>query len=200
MDSTGIGAGVEEELFLTYLNQAHYELYNYTAALNEDLILNEELQTQVNNNEVNIANKFTCINSIYVDEFITPLKQLTLSKFIDYKKRNGVGHPSVFNARGTTISIYPIVQDTQYDLDVWYVPQPTTLTSATLESDIPYPLSFHNILSDGALYYMFQSEGGFKNSEKSRDHMAKWEKGKALLYSYLFHNTGEVVSTHSNAL
>jgi hypothetical protein len=200
MDFMGVGVGIEEEIFLTYLNQAHYELYNHTASLNDDLVINETIQTVVNESSIKLSNEQFCVRAIYSNLSNFPLTQLDIIKFTEYKKNISAGNPRIFNAKKNVIDLYPVLSNTVYDIDVLYVPQPAYLTMQTSESDIPYPLSFHNLLADGALYYLFQDEGGFRNSEKSNDHKVKWERGKGLLYSYLFHRSAEITSTYSSVL
>ena len=185
-------------IYLQHLNQAHYELYNHTAALNDDLIINEAKSTTANVNNINLSQRPLSINKIYVDDCATPLTEKQKMDFVDFTKKSTAGYPCVFTWQVKKVSIHPIVKDITYDLDIWYTPQYVDLDEDTPEDDIPYPPLFHYVLLDGALYYLFQDEGGFKNSDKVVSQMAKWEKGKQDLYSYLFHKTGEIVSTFSN--
>lgn len=190
----------ERFIFLKYLNQAHYELYNHTAALNDDLIINEEKLTTINIDNVDLSQRPLSFSKVYVDGYTRPLKELRLIKFVDYTKNTSSGSPCVFTWQVKKLSIYPLMKDISYNLDIWYTPVHVDLEEDTPEDEIPYPPSFHNVLLDGALYYLFQDEGGFKNSAQVDSQTVKWEKGKQDLYSYLFHKTGEVVSTHSNAI
>lgn len=203
MGLIGVGtdtlSDADKAIYLQYINQAHYELYNSTAALNEDLIINEEKTTTVNVDNVDLSTRPLSINKVYIDDYVNPLKQLRRLEFVDYTKQStSPGYPCVFTFQLKKLSIYPIIKDITYDLDIWYTPEVTDLAENTPEDDIPYPISFHYVLREGALYYLFQDEGGFKNTEKIDKQLMKWEKGKQNLYSYLFHKTGEIVSTFSN--
>lgn len=186
----------DKAIYLKYLNQAHFDLYNHTAALNDDLFLNETPQTTANSTDINLNKKPLVISSVWIKD-TRQLDHLPLQDFINYKNSHGANTPSVFTFKKAVVSIYPIVKDVQYDLDIWYTPQPVELKETTDEEDIPYPLSYHPTLVDGALYYLFQDEGGFKSSEKSLLHKAKWESGKSLLQSYLFNSSNKTVSTYS---
>ena len=90
------------------------------------------------------------------------------------------------------------VQTAVTSIKVWYVPQPITLTEQTPEQDIPYPLAYHPVLVDGALYYLFQEEGGFKNLQKAQAAQARWELGKERLIAYLYNSSGTSFSTFSS--
>jgi hypothetical protein len=81
---------------------------------------------------------------------------------------------------------------------VWYIPQPPAFTEATEEKDIPYPIAYHPVLVDGALYYLFQEEGGFKSSRRENEAKARWETGKSKLLSYLHNSSGQTFSTFSS--
>ena len=205
MGLIGVGtdtlSDADKVIYLQYINQAHYELYNHTAALNEDLIINEKKTTTVNVNNLDLSNRPLSINKVYVDGYRESLTQKRRMEFVDYTKQNiNPGSPCVFTFQLKKLSIYPLMKDVTYDLDIWYTPESTDLAENTPEDEIPYPPSFHYVLRDGALYYLFQDEGGFKNPAKIDKQLVKWEKGKQDLYSYLFHKTGEIVSTYSNAV
>jgi hypothetical protein len=81
---------------------------------------------------------------------------------------------------------------------VWYVPQPSSLSEETEEGDIPYPVAYHPVLADGALYYLFQEEGGFKDAQKDVQARVRWETGKSRLLSYLYNSSGQTFSTFSS--
>jgi hypothetical protein len=62
--------------------------------------------------------------------------------------------------------------------------------------DIPHPV--YPVLADGALYYLFQEEGGFKNTQKELEARKRWETGKSRLLSYLYTSSGQTFSTFSS--
>jgi hypothetical protein len=72
------------------------------------------------------------------------------------------------------------------------------LTEATAEAEIPYPVAYHPVLADGALYYLFQEEGGFKDAQKDIQARVRWETGKSRLLSYLYYSSGQAFSTFSS--
>jgi hypothetical protein len=83
-------------------------------------------------------------------------------------------------------------------INIWYVPQPIPLTEQTPEEDIPYPFAYHPVLVDGALYYLFCEEGGFKNLQKAQDAQRRWEVGQTRLLAYLYNSSGQLFSTFSS--
>ncbi len=83
-------------------------------------------------------------------------------------------------------------------MQVVFVPQPKFLKAETPEDDIPYPLAYHPVLVDGALYYLFQEEGGFKSPQKAQAAEQRWEIGKTRLISYLYQASGSSFSTFSS--
>lgn len=167
----------DSAIYLKYLNQAHYELYNYTAALNDDLFINETPQTDANNTDVELDNIPLVVSEVWIKD-TRKLHQLSLQDFVSYKNSHSANVPRVFMFKKNVLSIYPIMSGVQYDLDIWYIPQPSELKETTAEDDIPYPVAYHPTLVDGALYYLFQDEGGFRNTDKSLIHQknGKMEK------------------------
>lgn len=186
-------------IFLRYLNLANRNIYNKTAAINPALFVNEQLQPLLNSQEVQLAQIPFSVSKVYVDNQYPDLTLKTFSEFIDIKKKwNGEGTPEFFTFRNTTLSIYPIRSNVQYTLEIWYVPQPIILDETIAETDIPYPLSFHNLLVDEALYYLFLDEEGFKNTQKSMEAKQRAMNQKNELISYLYGNTNQTLSTFSN--
>lgn len=186
-------------IFLRYVNLANLNLYNKTAAINPNLFVNEQLQPILNGEEVQLGQIPFSVSKVYVNDQYPDLTLKTFSEFIDIKKKwNGESSPEFFTFRKNTVSIYPIRLNVQYTLDIWYVPQPLILDETVAESDIPYPISFHNLLVDEALYYLFLDEEGFKDTRASMEAKMRSENQKKELISYLYANTNQTLSTFSN--
>lgn len=185
----------EREIFLQYLNLAHMELYQYTANVNNDLMILENINqgddlTQspflinvvCDTNQKRILEKISFEQSVLMDRGYNQTSSSPLYYYSIGKKI--VVYP------GSTIANYPPLQ-------VLYVPQPSLLTEIMEDTDLPYPLAYVNVLLDGALYYLFQDEGGFKNSTKAQAQQERWEKGKVKMFSYLNNAQGNTFSTFS---
>lgn len=189
----------ERGIFLQYLNLAHFELYQETASLNQDGWVSETLTKPQNTQAVTLAQSPYCINKVYDRTHQKTLNRLSLADLLEKDPdRKATGSPSQYVIQGRELTVYPL-QTPVLSLKVWYVPQPTALTEQTREQDIPYPLAYHPVLADGALYYLFQEEGGFKNPQKALAAEQRWEKSRLTLVSYLYQSSGQTLSTFSNA-
>lgn len=187
----------ERAIFLQYLNLAHLELYQETANFNQDLLVQENLISQQGSNTVTLSKMPYLVSTVYV---LTPGKQklsrLSVADVGDYDV-NDKGTPNAYFVQKDAIR-FITAQTTAITVIVWYVPQPSVLTEATEEEDVPYPVAYHPVLADGALYYLFQEEGGFKNTQKEHEAKKRWETGKSRLLSYLHSSSGQTFSTFSS--
>ena len=189
---------VERSIFLQYLNLAHLELYQVTANLNQDLLVQVTLENQVDLNHVQLPEIPYLVSSVYDLTHKRKLFRISLTDAIERDPAFvSTGNPCQYFVKQDKISFVP-VQTAVTSINVWYVPQPITLTEKTKEQDIPYPVVYHPILADGALYYLFQEEGGFRDSQKSQAAQTRWETGKLRLISYLFNSSAQVLSTFSS--
>ena len=189
----------ERAIFLQYLNLAHLELYQETANFNQDLLIQENLISQQGANTVMLSKMPYLISTVYV---LTPgQKKLPRLSVVDGNdldvSTQGKGTPSAYFIQKNTLSFVP-PQTAPVSAIVWYVPQPKTLAEAMEEGDIPYPVAYHPVLADGALYYLFQEEGGFKNTQKELEARERWKTGKSKLLSYLHNSSGQSFSTFSS--
>ena len=204
MATLGIGEGtaVDEpnQIALQYLNLAHDQLYRETASLNANLLIKETLNNIANQASITLAQTPFIIANILVQGETKPLAQTSLFDFVQFQSENPYSStPSIYALQKRLINFYPIQADTVYSFDTWYLPERTPLMQYTLEADIPYPLSYQSVLVDGALYYLFQDESGFKNPQKELEAMKRWNKGRADLLSYLQGVNQLKISTFSNA-
>jgi hypothetical protein len=188
----------EKTIFLQYLNLAHLELYQVTANFNQDLLVQVTLANQVDSNQVQLPETPYLVNSVYD---LTHQRKLCRISLTDAIERDGsktwTGNPTQYFVKRDILEFIP-TQTAITSINVWYVPQPTTLTEETPEQDIPYPLAYHPVLVDGALYYLFQEEGGFKNLQKAQAAQARWEIGQTRLLAYLYNSSGQLFSTFSS--
>ena len=189
---------VERAIFLQYLNLAHLELYQVTANFNQDLLIQETLANEEGKNYAQLPKKPYLVNSVYDLTHQRKLRRISLTDAIERDPAFvSTGNPCQYFVMQDKVHFVP-VQTAVTSIKVWYVPQPITLTEQTPEEEIPYPAVYHPILADGALYYLFQEEGGFRDSQKSQAAQTRWETGKTRLISYLFNGSSQVLSTFSS--
>jgi hypothetical protein len=189
---------VERGIFLQYLNLANLELYQITANFNQDLLVQVTLANQVDSNQVQLPETPYLVNSVYDLTHQRQLRQISLTDAIPKDPAStDKGNPIQYFVQKDLLQFVP-TQTAITSINVWYVPQPITLTEQTPEQDIPYPLAYHPVLVDGALYYLFQEEGGFKNLQKAQAAQARWEVGQTRLLAYLYNSSGQLFSTFSS--
>ena len=189
---------VERAIFLQYLNLAHLELYQVTANFNQNLLIQETVANQAGLNYAQLSGTPYLVNSVYDLTHQRHLRRISLTDAIEHDSAFvSTGKPCQYFVRQDMIRFVP-VQTAVTSIKVWYVPQPITLTEQTPEQDIPYPMAYHPVLVDGALYYLFQEEGGFKNLQKSTDAQRRWEVGQTRLLAYLYNSSGTSFSTFSS--
>ncbi len=189
---------VERGVFLQYLNLAHLELYQVTANFNQDLLVQVTLANQVESNQVQLPETPYLVNHVYDITHQRKLCRISLSDAITKDPAfTANGNPTQYFVQRDVLEFIP-TQMAITSINIWYVPQPIPLTEQTPEEDIPYPFAYHPVLVDGALYYLFCEEGGFKNLQKAQDAQRRWEVGQTRLLAYLYNSSGAVFSTFSS--
>ena len=188
----------ERTIFLQYLNLAHFELYQETANFNQDLILQENLANLENTNTVTLSQIPYVMNAVYDVTHKQTLNRISRADLVAQDPAlAATGTPEKYFIQKDSLQFYP-TQTAVTQVSVWYTPQPSLLTENTDESEIPYPPAYHPVLVDGGLYYLFQQEGGFKNTTKENEALIRWQNGKTRLLSYLYTSSGEFLPTFSN--
>lgn len=191
MATLGIGEATavdySEDVFLQYLNLANCELYSETASLNSDILLYEIQSNVAGQNTIEVEENPFLLAKVLPQAQPNQLKIMSVLNYSTYVFLNpsATGSPIICTRQKKVISFYPSQDGTVYNFGVWYVPQPAVLTANTLEDDIPYPISYQQVLVDGALYYLFQDEAGFRSPQKENEALRRWKTGKTNLISYL---------------
>lgn len=189
-----------ERISLVYLNLANEQLYRETANINDDIVIDETLISIPGRSFVSLVTNPFLICEVYRSGYKQEIEGLSRSKFNGYIRRNElVGDPVIYYRKKNIINFYPIMPEIPYTFYVSHAPEITKITLATSESQIPYPVEYHSVLVDGALYYLFQDESGFKNIVKENEAKIRWIDGKASLQSYLFGSDKQSVNTFQNA-
>lgn len=205
MRTLGIGASYEDDYSkktaLKYLNLANDEIYRETAGLNSDILTNDILNSTLGNSSVTLAQTPFLIAEVFVQgqsNSLTGMSALAFAKY-QFEHSNFVGNPLIYYKKANTINFFPIQSTLTYNLSIWYAPERTVLEENTTEADIPYPLSYHSVLVDCALYYLFQDESGFRNQQKENEALRRATKTKNDLISYFKSANRQIISTFSNA-
>lgn len=189
----------EQAIFLQYLNLAHLELYRCTANLNPNLLYSETLANNAGDNVITLSYVPFLVNSVYIPSLNSNLiRRSRVDQIACDPDSTDTGNPTHFIVVENTIQFAPAVQTGVFETFVWYVPNPGDLLISTPQEEIPYPAPYHQVLADGALYYLFQDTGGFKNVQKEAEANIRWERGKSKLLSYLYNSSGTKISTFRN--
>lgn len=191
----------ERSIFLKYLNRSHEQLFAKTANLNRNLPINEQVANVQDSNDVVLGNSIFSMLKVYVPSLGREggkLKYKDIFTLIEEDpglKEKGL--PTNYWITGNTIHFYP-KQTAVFNTSVWYIPSITLFDLNTQEDEIPYPVEYHRVLADGALWYLFQDAAGFKNPTKEQEAKIRWEDGKAELLSYLYNSEDSLIFTFSN--
>ncbi len=189
-----------KRIALDYLNLANDELYRETANINSRIFEKSTKTSVADESFITLDNEPFSVISVLSTVTKGFLKPYSVIDFDTYKtQRVYFGYPEIYSDLGAVISFYPLVAGTPYTFDVWSAKKRSLIEENTPESAIPYPSEYHGILVDGALYYMFQDESGFKNTAKENQALRRWLNGKINLTSYLYGSGRQYISTFENA-
>jgi hypothetical protein len=104
------------------------------------------------------------------------------------------GTPQSWYYANGVINVYPLTTSFVGDgagFGLRYIKEPDPLEYSTTSSLILIPKMYQQILADGASYYLFQSETGFKDQLKMQAAMMRWKEGKQKLFSYMKNVSGK---------
>jgi hypothetical protein len=189
-------------VFMRYINLAYFELLQSTASENPLLVKDHE-QLDCTNGVLASTSKPIFIPKIVYDivsniPLIGGLEEDILKNDPALKQ---TGSPFQWYYANNVINVYPLTTSTVASgggFGVRYISQPPYLKLSSLSSDIWLPPIYHQILVDGASYYLFQSETGFKDQSKMQAAMVRWEDGKKKIFSYMKNISGKkILSTYS---
>lgn len=190
-------------IFMQYLNLAYFELLNSTLSQNPlATILNESVDCNAGVCDKTDLPFFT-VKSVYDIASNIPLIGTTLEDVLsrDPGLTNTTAPARQWYYSEGVINIYPLVTTLLINnggIGVKYIAQPTPLLPITVSADILIPTNYQQILADGASYYLFQSETGFKDQTKMLAAQSRWEDGKRKLFTYMTNISGKkYYSTYS---
>jgi hypothetical protein len=179
------------------LNLAHAELFRKTAAVSPVVKILRENNLNVTNGQIDpLTQTPFLIRSVTMMDQKKPLAATSLEEI---EKTDPLltktGQPWAWYYANSSVFVYPFTtSDAQAgsgQAGVSYIAQPATLVLNTVSADVPYPALYHPVLVDGACYYLFQTEAGFKNDLKMKLALERWERGKSELLCYLRNLSGQ---------
>lgn len=184
-------------LYLKYLNLVHAELYRKLAQINPFAPISKET-LQATQGKIELETIPLVVKSLYVPIEGNPLvlKPIRHDTILERDPERAMrGMPQYWYFFNQGIEVYPSYEGA---LKLVSIKDPEMFTIETVEAQIPYPPSYHQVLVDGTCYYLFQGETGLKNKEELGTSLAKWEMGKRELYAYLLNLSGtRLLSTYS---
>lgn len=188
----------DEEIFLRYLNLAHFDLFAHTATVNPFIPKQSDI-LDVNNGVVdNLTAPLFSFRVVYRTDTNTPLISYSYDKIIESDPGLTItGEPKYWYFSENAINVWPLWTQPQgigarYNVEV---------TPFGINDDLSpiYPAHFHPLLVHGTCYYLFQTESGFKNEVKMAKADVRWEKGKSDMYNHFLMIGGKpIFSTYSN--
>ena len=174
----------EEELqyYLVYLNQAHFELYNYTALVNPLANRLHQLVNLLEGKSTDAIDLFK-VTDVYLPDKNIPLKPTSFNTIIKKDPAlKSTGTPYHWFTLNQFLYCYP---RKTLQVGVWGVERPAMLTLTDTSDDIPYELSYQPLLIDGTSLLIYQNDTGMKNSAELKTTYERWHQGMRQFYAFL---------------
>jgi hypothetical protein len=189
-------------IFMKYINLCYFELLQETISQSPLVVkLNEQLDC-INGVLAPTSQEIFIPKQIYNISTNLPLAATLESKIIDNDPGLiQTGDPQCWYYANGVINVYPLATSlvtSGNGFGVRYIPQPKPLTENSVSADILIPTLYQQVLADGASYYLFQSETGFKDQLKMQTSMVRWMEGKRKIFAYMKNISGKnIFSTYS---
>lgn len=182
-------------VFMKYINLAYFELLQSVLTESPTVVKLHE-QLDCTNGVLSAASQSIFIPKVVYDIATNvPMSGTTEEDILKFDPAIiKTGNPQKWYYANGVINTYPLSTssvDAGGGFGIRYIAQPAPLTASSVSSDILIPTSYQQILADGASYYVFQSETGFKDQNKMLAAQAKWENGKKILFSYMKNISGK---------
>jgi hypothetical protein len=189
-------------VFMRYINLAYFELLQATLSESPLVVkLNEQLDCTAGVLSPTSKPIFIpkCVYNIASNAPLTGTLESDVLKNDPGLTKTGT--PAEWYYANGALNVYPLATSTVLaggGFGVRYISQPAPLVYNSPSTDIMIPPLYHQVLVDGASYYLFQSEAGFKDQAKLQAAMARWEDGKKKIFSYMKNISGKkILSTFS---
>ncbi len=193
----------DKVVFMQFINLCYFELLQTTLSQSPLATINHETLDCTDGDCAFTSTPIFIPKVVYDIASNTPLIGTTYDAVIskDPGLTNTEGTAQEWYYSGGIISVYPLVTSIVADgngIGIRYIEQPAPLTENSESSEILIPYMYQQVLADGASYYLFQSETGFKDQTKMASAMTRWEDGKRKLFAYMKNVSGKkYFSTYS---
>lgn len=186
----GLSIGLDEPtasdsiIFLRYLNLAYFEILRPTLLRNPIYPKQREILQCTDGILESTSSSIYSIRSIYLPDLNTQLKATNIDAIlkIDPSLTQTATTPQFYYYDSGVINVHPLFTG---NIGIVYLGSPEPLDINSVSTDIYIPELYHSVLVDGASYYLFQSETGFKNELKMQMALQRWNDGKTQLMAYL---------------
>lgn len=182
-------------VFMKYINLAYFELLQ-SVLTESPIVVKLHEQLDCTNGVLSATSQSIFIpKSVYDIATNVPMSGTTEEDILKFDPAViKTGNPQKWYYANGVINTYPLstsAVSTGGGFGIRYIAQPAPLTELSLSSDILIPASYQQVLADGASYYVFQSETGFKDQNKMLLAHDKWENGKKRLFAYMKNISGK---------
>ena len=187
---SGLSIGLDEPtesdsvIFLKYLNLAYFEILSATILKNPIYPkIRETVQVTDGVLDTTSSGVYS-IRKIYLPDSNTGLKETNIDSILesDPSLSKTSTSPAFYYYDSGLVQVYPKYSGS---IGIFYSPTPEMLNIDSVTTDIFIPELYHCVLIDGASYYLFLSETGFKNEAKMQAALQRWVDGKTRLTAYL---------------
>ncbi|WP_011178440.1 phage adaptor protein [Caedibacter taeniospiralis] len=182
-------------IYLSYLNQAHFELYNFTATVNP---LATKSHQEVDLADGISADKLSAFRVLQVydranNRLLEPVSFIAITKSDPRIEKKG--EPLWWFLLNERMHCYP---RKSCRVGVWSIDRPQPFSLATKSEDIPYESSYQPLLIDGTAYRIYQNDSGMKNSSELLATLNRWQTGIRDFHGHLTANYHKPVKATFN--
>lgn len=182
-------------VFMQYINLCYFELLQAVLPESPTVVKLHEKLDCTNGVLSTTSQPIFFPKAVYNIANNVPLSGTTEEDILKFDPAiNKTGNPQQWYYANGVINTYPLSTSTVIaggGFGVRYIAQPKPLTALSLSSDILIPTMYQQVLADGASYYVFQSETGFKDQKKMSDAELRWNDGKKKLFAYMKNISGK---------
>ena len=189
------GTPTEDIIYLKYVNLAYAEILRQTLIVNPSNSLVTEVVSSLDG-VCSLSQTPLSIKSVYCMNTKVSLSATTLDFVLAQDPTfSQQGNPCFWYYTGNTLKIFPLYSGT---FSISYLAAPPLLALSDSEERIMIPPLYHQVLADGAIYYLCQGESGFRDNLVITQAIQRWEQGKIeLILFYKNLASSQSFSTYS---
>lgn len=166
---------------LTYINLANNDVYQQVAQIGSAFLSGTSVLTLTDSAVDLPVDFFKSIKVIDITNGTALVAKEVEAIETDEPALNRTGTPEYYYIEGGQLKVYPL-QDVQVRLR--YTPNLALLADTSDDTQIKYPAQFHQIIADGALYYMFEDERDIRNDSEINRAEVRYTNLKTNLVNY----------------